>query len=744
MLSNRRIQITDLEFLNSSPVDIQQIPISRGSGSSVVRTRNKARNITVSGGVTLTNYTADNDSVLYMSSDVNKIFNQQNRYLRTVPKDKVTVLDSCQATTGWVGSDDATSVVLDTANFEWESASVGFSVNVATSGNNFATLTKTLAVPVDLSAFTDRGNFEFSLNLDDVYYITSIDFRTGNRLRNILARTDDLDNSGSWTAINGLTVSTPDVDGFYTITDGTSSFSGLQQVLGVIASGQSYTFSITAKQGTNSNLVFLLSESASPFTTQFTTTFVLTGTETRYTITGVNTSANSVRAVLRVGTGAGINEGTVLVKDPQLETGTIATPYQVQSGATATQAYYSTSFTTNYEGKALENGVNYFSVPWGNDVQGKVITETGAVVDTAIDYLYIRINYSSSASDFTGNLNFFGHIQENFVRNYPCYSQGGVNWNPSWTQNVGNISNDFSVTLLNNTGYGIATHDIQLFNVTGITSASSTQTVDLNGNLDPQISNVFKLNTVTNLNDLRYRNLNTNEEIRWTNTWVANDQVRFDKLNTIVTRNGLAQDFSGKLPNSVLGKNRLQMSVVTNGSGSVSQLLSDTSTTVQGVRLNFPSYAGDLLAQSFTVPTNAVLNEVILSLGVDLFPRGANVIIYSDTAGNPGTQLAIYTGTITSASTTDTSFLPSSSGLSLTSATTYWIVLFPTSVTSGTIPQTTWARQSTAPYANGVAKQNINNAGWTSVTGDFRFTVNYQPTPSTNIDWTATYKPLYL
>jgi len=583
MLSNRRIQITDLEFLNSSPVDIQQIPISRGSGSSVVRTRNEARNIKVSGGVTLTNYTADNDSVLYMSSDVNKIFNQQNRYLRTVPKDKVTVLDDCQATTGWTASDDATSIVLDTTNFEWGSttdsinASVGFSVVVATSGDNYATLTKTLVTPIDLSAFTDRGNFELSLTLEDVYYITSIDFRVGNDSSN----------------------------------------------------------------------------------------------------------------------------------------------------------YYSTSFTTNYEGKALENGVNYFSVPWGNDVQGKVITETGTVADNLIDYLYVRINYSSSASDFTGNLNFFGHVQENFVRNYPCYSQGGVNWNPSWMQNVGNTSNNFEVNLLNNTGYGIATHDIELFNVAGITSASSTQTVDLKGNLEPQIANTFTLNTITNLTDLRYSNLNKNELIRWTNTWVAGDIVKFDKLNTIVTRNAEPQDFSGKLPGAVNGKNRLQMSVVTGSPTVLSQTTVTGYQTMSGNNMP-PSPFVNLAYQTFTATINGSITNIRLLMSY-FFQA---IYITTNAAGDePGTILE----TITSPSVGSREYVDIPLSFNITSGTVYGLYIVASALSGGEL-----AFNSAGGYGSGVGKTKVSTAGsWTTI-GDYYFQITQSPTPSTNIDWTATYKPLYL
>jgi hypothetical protein len=596
MLSNRRIQVTELEFLNSSPVDIQQIPIIRGSGSSVVRTRNEARTIKMKGGVTPTTYGGvDADQILYLTSDINQIFNQQNSYLRTVPKSKVTLLDDCQSINGWTASDDATNVTLDTENFEWESASVAFDVDVSVSGNNYATLTKTLTTPINLSAKTDTGNFEYSIYLQDAYYVSSIDVRIGNDSSN----------------------------------------------------------------------------------------------------------------------------------------------------------YYSTTFITNYEGKAFGNGVNYLSVAWGNEVQGRVINETGTVNDSVLDYLFVRINYAASASDFKGRLNFIAHVEEDFVRNYPCYSQGGVNWDPIWFKQTDNMPNEFEVTLLNNTGYGIATHDIQLFNVTGITSVSSTQTVDLKGNLEPQIANTFTLNTVTNLTDLRYSNLNKNELIRWTNTWVASDVVKFDKLNTIVTRNSIAQDFSGKLPGAVVGKNRLQMSIVTGASTLITVNTGLTerycdSFSISGFGISSRSYA-----QSFTCTSTSQLTDLtIYGRGVDT-TTPVYISIESNSAGSPS-GIVLWSGYFTPNSTASiTANTISGINLAITNTTVYWCVLKTPSITNlGLVTFASnrfyWAISNVA-YSGGEAKNNFSSApSYTATSDDQQFQITQTPTPSTNIDWTATYKPLYL
>ena len=151
-LSNKRIQISSMSFLDSSPKNLQTIARARGNGSSVVRTRNEAKTIALAGGTTYTNETQKEDSVLYMTSQVNKIFSFEDRYFRTVPKSKMTVLDNAQSTSGWVASGDGSALTLDKANFEWEQGSLSSNV-VPASGN--ATYTKTLAIPVNLSSFAN-------------------------------------------------------------------------------------------------------------------------------------------------------------------------------------------------------------------------------------------------------------------------------------------------------------------------------------------------------------------------------------------------------------------------------------------------------------------------------------------------------------------------------------------------------------------------------------------------------------
>lgn len=582
-LSNKRFSLREISVLDSSPNNLQTIPISRGSGSSVVRTRTEARKIRLAGGYTYTNNTADQDNVQVATEEIKKIFNKENRYLRTCPLSKIIVIDACNSTTTWVASDDAVNVVLDSNNWQYgvlnsTQASVGFTIDVSNSANNYATMTKDGGTAVDLSSVSDTGNFEFWIYLSDVYYISSIDVKIGS------------------------------------------------------------------------------------------------------------SSAN----------------------------------------------YYSANITGNYEGKAFENGWNYCSVKWGDNVNGKTITETGTVADSGIDYKQFVVNYSSNAEDLTGNVGGIFWVNESYVRNYPCYLDGSINFEPVWYLQTDNVKNDFELELLNYTGYSIATHNIQLFASTGITTLNTTKKVDLQGNLPALLTNSFSLNTVTNLNYLEYENLNTAEKISWTKTWSANDVLIFDALNTKVETNGLPQDFEGKLPKNDLGINRLRMNIVQSGNTVNSQLTYNSQTQTSGFILS---------AQSFVAPITGTLSTAQiyfrrrwLATLDNLYP----IYIYSNSGSLPSTLLAETTFPCTS----DVLSLCSATfNYSVTSGTTYWLVA--THITQAGFQEWEWAYNSTSVITGNRAR--YNGSTWTAEANqDMTYILTFEPTPSTNIDWTCNYKPIYI
>lgn len=397
--------------------------------------------------------------------------------------------------------------------------------------------------------------------------------------------------------------------------------------------------------------------------------------------------------------------------------------------------YYSTTFTNNYESKPFENGWNLLSMKWGDSLNGLTASETGTVNNSAIDYIYIKINYTSEAEDFKAKVGSVYHAQESYVRNYPCYVQDSITFDADWYKVADNVSSDFEYTLLNYTGFSIATHDIELFNVTGIATASNTQKVEIHGTGSPRLNNTFTLNDSTNLTDLRYTNLNLNETIQWTNTWADNDVVNFDKSIPIVTRNGQPQDFVGKLPDAIKGTNYLKMQVVTGASITIESLTSNA----EREAINKVSDTANLY-QSFTTTSAGTLNSISVKIRADaLTGNPFTVFLIADSGGTPGSIITLQN--VNPTSTTSTVYT-ANFNQALTAATVYWIgVIAP-------IDQSCfWAEDTTQPYAGGKGYQVLAAGGppvGSDTNSDFYFSVNIEPTPSTDIDWNCKYKPIYL
>jgi hypothetical protein len=390
--------------------------------------------------------------------------------------------------------------------------------------------------------------------------------------------------------------------------------------------------------------------------------------------------------------------------------------------------YYSATLTKNYEAKPIDYGWNYFSTPWSG------MTITGSPNTASMTYVFVRINYSASAVDIS-NCNFGGllWVNESKVKNYQCRRRNQVQVSRLHSFQVNHLR--YSVNLLNETGYGEATHPIQLFNQTGITTLSNTQTFTLNGSRDQYPTYSLKLNTITNLNQLRITNLNNNQSVIFSNTWAPGDIVTVDTQTLNITKNGHVQIWDGFLPIFKPGFNRLKVDVVQSSNNVLAYTAYDSETYTDGSAV----FAPIRLAQSFIAPISGSIVDIKITIrGASPGAAVQTLALQADSAGSPsGTNLT--SGTFISIldyqvdSPTLTGFTP----YTVTAGTTYWIVLLP-DASNGT----SWKRNSTGPYASGSAK-SYSGGSWSAVTGDFTFSVTTEPTPATNIDFSASYKPLF-
>jgi hypothetical protein len=224
----------------------------------------------------------------------------------------------------------------------------------------------------------------------------------------------------------------------------------------------------------------------------------------------------------------------------------------------------------------------------------------------------------------------------------------------------------------------------------------------------------------------------TNESISWTKTWATNDNLVFDSSIPTVTTNNLAQDFNGKIPANNLGVNYLKMNIIQSSATNVTQDVYDSSLQTTG-------YSNS--AQSFTAPITGTLTTVQIYyrrylMALDSFA------IYTNSAGLPGTKIADLTYTdITPNGTWQ--WVVGSGSISVTSGTTYWIVADHDSErTAPFFRYKEWAYNSSSVIAGNRAR---SNGTWTAeASQDHAYKLTIEPTPSTNIDWSASYKPLYL
>jgi hypothetical protein len=136
-------------------------------------------------------------------------------------------------------------------------------------------------------------------------------------------------------------------------------------------------------------------------------------------------------------------------------------------------------------------------------------------------------------------------------------------------------------------------------------------------------------------------------------------------------------------------------------------------------------------AQSFIVSATGTLTQFKFTLNANVgTPTGGiSWQIRSDNAGNPGTTLKSGGPVAVSASAENT--VNVTDGPSLTSGTTYWLVLFTQTQTSGNYYQ--WRKGSTASYADGQQKTSSDGGTTWSTGTDLEIEISVQTTnPSTD------------
>jgi hypothetical protein len=212
-----------------------------------------------------------------------------------------------------------------------------------------------------------------------------------------------------------------------------------------------------------------------------------------------------------------------------------------------------------------------------------------------------------------------------------------------------------------------------------------------------------------------------------------------------VRRNGIAQDFSGKIPSFNLGKNRVQLLIAQAGDSIITQPTynSNNQTTLH-----------NLSGQSIIPPSNGTITKVSFPFMVnDPSSPSATAdfyaILYNNNAGVPGsTVLGGGLFNVVKDGVTRWIEVSFTVPVSVASGTTYWLVLIhQLAETMPGLPpsiEVRWNYNSTSVVTGNRARRHYLTEVWTVESNqDHAYTYTLAPTPSTNIDLNISYTPLY-
>lgn len=409
--------------------------------------------------------------------------------------------------------------------------------------------------------------------------------------------------------------------------------------------------------------------------------------------------------------------------------------------------YYAGTFTADYQGNVIHNGLNLFSIGWSADTYPRPKTrtaETGTVNDAQIDYCEIQINYSSEMEDVSGcYVDGIFWVDEDQVRNFPAYRTGEI----KKTGEPHEITHqNITANFLNYTGHAESTHLWELFDEDDITTTTDTQVVELDGSLNASPRFTIDITDVTQIDSFTITDLADSQQIELLpGTLTASDQIVFGGLDYQSTLNNEPMDFQGTIPSFKLGTNRVQMNITGTSAVTLSEATGTYTGTDSECYYNHsapPTISVKKAAQKFTATQTGSIDTLTIPLErVGGSPSADNVVasIYSDSSGSPGTWLGNM-GSLSAYTSGVDDFVFNTGSVSVTNTTDYWILLTVTG-DYGYYTDIRWEADNSTGTG---AKYKIDSGSWTSITTHtFKYSLTITPTPSWDVDWAMEYKKLY-
>lgn len=216
--------------------------------------------------------------------------------------------------------------------------------------------------------------------------------------------------------------------------------------------------------------------------------------------------------------------------------------------------YLEYTFTEQGDGKPVQNGWNWFSIPAAQ------MTEVGTPDWGNMGvFQYLYVGYDSPVVNDI-EIVYGGAIWQNDdnTKNYVAHPSGVLS-----ESNRGITSfKRCTLNFLANKGISETTVADIVYNADALTGAVNSFSVDLEGSYTPLPRLVIEFNTVTGMGtDITITNNTTGDSVVLSQTWAANDVVVVDFSANTVTKNGTQIGYNYVLPRFVLGVNTVTVTL---------------------------------------------------------------------------------------------------------------------------------------------------------------------------------------
>lgn len=422
----------------------------------------------------------------------------------------------------------------------------------------------------------------------------------------------------------------------------------------------------------------------------------------------------------------------------------------VRWGSDDSNYWYETGISNNYEANALETGWNYISIYW------PTASSTGTPDSSAIDYFYLKVNYSTNQDDSQNNkLSGIRWIDEEEVTNYEADSITIDKQEDPWHIDY----QRFTGTLTALKGIAVSTHTITAVSRSTLSSASKGIQERFYGSYRPKPQILYTFSSIGTFNQLTYSNETTDESMTINTTFTVGDSLFIDTETLQCLLNASDVSYTGVFPRHIVGLNN------------VSTLIEDTSSTETVSFTDDNTISGNYggigltryYAQSFQTTSDGNLTSVKFKCRADLisgsYTRDPNTTVQLGEGASPNVATANSIGTLTvpyqgTATWEDFYISSDPENLALTSGTTYWLIWEPFDVVGllgGSEFYLKFRYNSSGGYANGKAMY-YDGSSWNngvpngSDPDDFAFEITVEPDQSSdlNYDWNIYYKKRYV